>query len=222
MAPLPLSFLTNEISKLSYLPMKALCALPLLAALLTSCGTLPSTTATGAPGSGYLSAFRSTAPAQTEEAPLHARGFWDGDNVQGSPSIVIKRDEQKAYFYKGASLVGMSPVASGKSGHTTPAGKFKISQKHKDHKSSLYGVIRDTTTGQIVNSDADTRKHRAKAGQVFENAPMPYFMRFNGAIGMHVGHLPGYAASHGCVRMPESMASKFFDNVAVGTPVTVQ
>jgi len=124
--------------------------------------------------------------------------------------------------YLGSQLVGMSPISTGKSTHTTPAGAFKITQKSPNHKSSLYGVIRDTATGQVVNADADTRKHRAKAGQVFENAPMPYFMRFNGAIGMHVGHLPGYAASHGCVRLPEKMAQTFFENVKIGTPVIVQ
>jgi len=127
-----------------------------------------------------------------------------------------------SYFYKGSQLVGVSPISTGKSTHTTPPGRFKISQKSADHKSSLYGVIRDKATGLIVNSDADTRKHRAKAGQVFENAPMPYFMRFNSGIGMHVGHLPGYAASHGCVRMPEEMAVKFFENVKIGTPVIVK
>jgi lipoprotein-anchoring transpeptidase ErfK/SrfK len=51
---------------------------------------------------------------------------------------------------------------------------------------------------------------------------MPYFMRFNGAVGMHTGYLPGYAASHGCVRMPHHMAGKFFDNVEVGTLVIVE
>jgi len=198
--------------------MKILSALPLLAALLTSCSDLASTAGMGP---GYLNAFRTSAPIQ-ETTPIHARGFWDGDGEVGPASIVIKRSEQKAYFYKGQQLVGMSPIATGKSTHTTPAGRFKITQKSPNHKSSLYGVIRDTSTGQVVNADADTRKHRAGPGQVFENAPMPYFMRFNGAIGMHVGHLPGYAASHGCVRMPEPMAKKFFENAQIGTPVTVK
>ncbi|MDB4729418.1 L,D-transpeptidase family protein [Akkermansiaceae bacterium] len=198
--------------------MKILVALPLLAALLSSCGPVATT---GGSSNGYLTAFRTAAAPQDEE-PLHARGFWDGDGEEGPSSITIMRDEQKAYFYKGKQLDGMSPIATGKSTHTTPAGSFEISQKSPDHKSSLYGVIRDTTTGEVVNGDADTRKHRAKAGQVFENAPMPYFMRFNGGIGMHVGHLPGYAASHGCVRMPEPMAKKFFENVKIGTPVIVE
>jgi lipoprotein-anchoring transpeptidase ErfK/SrfK len=50
---------------------------------------------------------------------------------------------------------------------------------------------------------------------------MPYFMRVTGGIGMHEGFLPGYAASHGCIRMPGFMAERFFENVSVGTPVTV-
>ena len=58
-------------------------------------------------------------------------------------------------------------------------------------------------------------------GGKFVPAPMPYFMRFNGADGMHAGYLPGYPASHGCVRMPQQYAIAFFNAVEVGTPVTV-
>ncbi len=172
-------------------------------------------------GPGYLAAFRNGVP-DSKKLFEHQRGYWDGENVQGAPMIRIKRDEQKAYFYKGPELVGVSPIATGKTTHTTPPGSFKITQKNMDHKSSLYGVMRNKATGQIVNDDADTRKHRPGPGEIFEPAPMPYFMRFNGGVGMHVGHLPGYAASHGCVRMPEPMAIKFFENVEIGTPVIVE
>jgi lipoprotein-anchoring transpeptidase ErfK/SrfK len=51
---------------------------------------------------------------------------------------------------------------------------------------------------------------------------MHHFMRFTGGIGMHEGFLPGYPASHGCVRMPGHMAAIFYHNVAIGTPVTVR
>jgi lipoprotein-anchoring transpeptidase ErfK/SrfK len=51
---------------------------------------------------------------------------------------------------------------------------------------------------------------------------MFYFMRFTRGIGMHAGYLPGYAASHGCVRMPQEMAQTFYHNVEIGTPVTVR
>ena len=50
---------------------------------------------------------------------------------------------------------------------------------------------------------------------------MPYYMEFSSAIGMHAGYLPGYPASHGCVRMPRDLAATFFERVQVGTPVTV-
>lgn len=173
------------------------------------------------PGPGYLTAFRQGGP-QRDELLEHQRGYWDGHNVSGPPSIRIRREEQKAYFFKGKELVGVSPIATGKTTHTTPAGSFKIIQKSKDHQSSLYGVIKNRATGEIVNDDADTRRDRPGPGEFFEPAPMPYFMRFTGGVGMHVGHLPGYAASHGCVRMPEPMAKKFFENVEIGTPVIVE
>jgi lipoprotein-anchoring transpeptidase ErfK/SrfK len=50
---------------------------------------------------------------------------------------------------------------------------------------------------------------------------MPYFMRIHGGVGMHAGFLPGFPASHGCIRMPERMAQIFFANVSHGTPVRV-
>lgn len=148
--------------------------------------------------------------------------YWDGDGVNGSPLIKINRREQKAYFYKSGILVGVSKISSGKEDSGTPAGSYKIAEKSKDHKSSLYGVIKDKTTGETVNDSADIRVDKPAAGQAFYNAPMPYFMRFNGAVGMHTGYLPGYAASHGCVRMPHHMARKFFNNVEVGTLVIVE
>jgi len=58
-------------------------------------------------------------------------------------------------------------------------------------------------------------------GGKFIPVPMHYFMRLVGADGMHAGYLPGYPASHGCVRMPEQYAIAFFNSVSVGTPVTV-
>ncbi len=57
--------------------------------------------------------------------------------------------------------------------------------------------------------------------QVFQGAPMPFFMRITGGVGMHEGYLPGYPASHGCIRMPGKMAEIFFTNVDVGTPVAI-
>lgn len=149
-------------------------------------------------------------------------GYWDGDGITGTPLIKINIDQQKAYFYKGNQLVGQTPISSGSENHKTPRGTYKVTEKDIDHTSSLYGVIKDNATGAVVNADADTRKHKAKAGQTFVHAPMLNFLRFNGAIGMHTGHLPGYPASHGCVRLPHHMASKFYEHAKYGTKVIVE
>jgi hypothetical protein len=180
------------------------------------------------PGSDYLAGVgpihRPTSGGPHHPAPAIPDdvSYWDGDGVSGSPLIKVKRGEQKAYFYKSGVLVGVSRISSGKESTGTRAGTFKISQKSKHHKSSLYGVIKDKATGQTINDNADVRVDKPAPGQVFYHAPMPNFMRFDGGIGMHTGYLPGYAASHGCVRMPHHMSEKFFDNVQVGTPVIVE
>lgn len=176
----------------------------------------------GAVGTQYLAGYGPAASNQAGNTGYNPQGYWDGDGVQGAAKIKIVRSEQKAYFYKGDKLVGVSPISSGDESHGTPRGRFKVTQKSKDHASSLYGVIKNRATGEVINKDADTRKHKAGAGEVFVHAPMPNFLRFNGAIGMHTGYLPGYAASHGCVRLPDFMAQKFFENASIGTPVIVE
>lgn len=148
--------------------------------------------------------------------------YWAGDGVSGSPSITIDLSQQKAFFYKDRQLVGVSRISTGKEGHDTPAGTYKITQKNRNHRSNLYGIIEDTTTGKVINDDADSRVDVVPPGCKFVGAPMWNFMRFSGGIGMHTGYLPGYNASHGCVRMPDKMARKFFEHSKVGTPVIVE
>jgi lipoprotein-anchoring transpeptidase ErfK/SrfK len=77
-------------------------------------------------------------------------------------------------------------------------------------------------SGTVVMANIDVTKDKQPAGTRFEGSKMHHFMRFVGGIGMHEGFLPGYPASHGCVRMPGHMAATFYHNVAIGTPVTVR
>lgn len=146
--------------------------------------------------------------------------YWDGDGVAGSPSITIDLGEQKAFFYKSNRLVGVSMISSGREGYSTPAGSFKIIQKNKDHVSNLYGDYVDGS-GNVVVANVGVKKDPKPPGALFRGAPMPYFMRIHGGVGMHAGFLPGFPASHGCIRMPERMAEIFFANVSHGTPVRV-
>ncbi len=148
--------------------------------------------------------------------------YWDGNGAPGSPLIKINRSQQKAFFYKGGVLVGISRISSGKEDHGTPAGNYKITKKDIDHVSSVYGVFKSKATGMTTNDNVDIRVDKIPPGEVFYNAPMPNFMEVMSGIGMHTGYLPGYAASHGCIRMPHQMSSHFFENVKVGTPVIIE
>ncbi len=180
-------------------------------------------------GSGYMQGVGKPSHRPNDNGPHHSRSaipddvsFWDGDGVAGSASIRINRKEQKAFFYKGNTLVGVSRISSGNEDNATPPGRYRITQKSKDHKSSLYGAFKDKETGITTNKDVDTRIDKPAPNEEFHGAPMPNFMRFNQGIGMHTGYLPGYADSHGCIRMPHHMSEKFFENVVVGTPVIVE
>ena len=134
-------------------------------------------------------------------------------------SVEIDLEAQTAYLLQNGRPVLATPISSGRYGHLTDRGTFKILEKERSHYSSMYGKIVDSRGNTIVaDADADMR---VPPGGKFIPAPMHYFMRFNGADGMHAGYLPGYPASHGCVRMPQEYAVALFNSVSVGTPVTV-
>lgn len=96
--------------------------------------------------------------------------------------IVAVLDIQRIYVFDGGTLVAFSTISSGKKGHATPTGSFKILQKNVDHKSNLYN-----------------------------DAPMPYMQRLTwDGIALHAGHIPGYPASHGCLRLPLAFAKSLY------------
>ena len=140
-------------------------------------------------------------------------------SLRAQTAVEIDLQQQTAYLVKNGAVVLATPIASGRYGHLTPAGSFTILDKERNHYSSMYGKIVDSRGNTIVaDADADMR---VPPGGRFIPAPMRYFMRFQGANGMHAGYLPGYPASHGCVRLPEENAIAFFNSIEVGTPVTV-
>ena len=153
-------------------------------------------------------------------APVDNVSYWDGEGVPGKPSIKISLGEQRAYFYRSGQLVGISQLSTGREGLDTPAGQYKITQKDVEHASSRYGDYVDADDNVVV-PNIDNEKDKKPPGTHYKGAPMPYFMRIVGGVGMHAGYLPGYPASHGCIRMPEFMAEDFFNNVEIGTPVTI-
>jgi len=114
------------------------------------------------------------------------------DPTGNQAHVIISLGKQTATLKENGEVVMTSPVSTGKRGHRTPTGKYVITNKHRHWNSTLYG------------------------------SSMPYFMRFScGSFGMHVGQLPGYPASHGCIRMPWSKAKAFFGKLPVGTRVDI-
>jgi len=148
-------------------------------------------------------------------------GWWDDSGAHGDARIVVHLSEQKAYFYKGKRLIGESTVSTGKKGFSTPPGHYSIVSKDKHHFSSEFGDYVDRD-GNVVVSNIDVRKDRQPKGTHFDPAKMPYCMHFNGGYAMHQGYVPPYAASHGCIRLPEGMAERFYNNAPVGTSMTVK
>jgi hypothetical protein len=160
-------------------------------------------------------------PTSNAPAPTPPQGYWNGDGVAGSPKIVVSISDQRAYFYKGKHLVGESTVSTGKPGFGTPPGYYTVLWKHADHVSSVFGDYVDDF-GNVVKSNIDSRKDSKPPGSHYDGARMPFAMFFRGGYAMHQGYVPPYAASHGCIRLPQSMAETFFNASPPGTPVIVK
>ncbi len=106
--------------------------------------------------------------------------------------VVINLSRQRAELLRNGELVDSTSVSTGRKGYTTPSGTFVITNKHTSWTSTIYKV------------------------------PMPWFMRLScGSIGLHAGNVPGYPASHGCIRLPHSKAKAFFAEMRVGDLVEI-
>ncbi len=135
--------------------------------------------------------------------------------------VIVSLTKQRAYLMTGDEIAIDSPISSGKRGHTSPNGSFSVLEKDKDHRSNIYGDYVDSK-GRTVRGGISSQIDSAPSGTHYVGASMKWFMRLtSGGVGMHVGILPGYPASHGCIRMPEPAAAQFYSHVKVGTPVRV-
>lgn len=135
--------------------------------------------------------------------------------------VIVSLAKQRAYLLAGDQIAIDTPISSGKRVGMTPSGKFSVLEKDKDHRSSVYGDFKDAS-GRTVRSGISVRIDSAPSGTHYVGAPMLWFMRLTGdGVGMHIGILPGYPASHGCIRMPAQSAEMFYNRVKIGTPVEV-
>lgn len=161
---------------------------------------------------GLLTGCNTVSDLVVSNLPSHHRG---------RTSIVIRLRQQEAYLFKGKAEVASSRISTGREGHNTPMGRFRVIRKDEDHRSSRYGYYADDW-GRAVKENVDVFKDRKPKGTHFVGASMPYFLEFSPGYGLHAGYLPGFPASHGCVRMPYWKARQFFKEAGIGTAVTVK
>jgi lipoprotein-anchoring transpeptidase ErfK/SrfK len=188
-------------------------ALPVLAGLvLTSCQIL------NAPPKA-LPPLDAKAKTEPKKSSLYE---WKGADLTGPMAVKIDLSEQKAQFTRGGKPAGWTYVATGTSNHRTPTGSFRVSEKVQDKHSTSWGRVVNSS-GNTVSSNAKNGSAAVPKGGRFVGAPMPFWMRVNGAIGMHAGPIPypGSPASHGCIRLPRDMAEILYGVVVVGTPVRI-
>lgn len=175
----------------------------------------------GQPKSG-LQPMRSAVDLIKKQAPLQVNEPLLAKISSDDVHIVVSLAKQRAYLMTGDQIVIDSPISSGKRGHSSPSGSMTILEKDPNHHSTLYGDFVDAA-GRIVQAGVSMHIDAAPSGTHFQGAAMKWFMRLTGdGVGMHVGILPGYPASHGCIRMPSNGAKLFYDHVKIGTPVEVQ
>jgi lipoprotein-anchoring transpeptidase ErfK/SrfK len=158
-------------------------------------------------------------PVNSSNSPLYV---WHGSGQPGPVRVTIDLSEQKAYIFRNLENVGWSYVATGRSGYRTPTGTFVISEKVINKRSNKYGSIVDAN-GRVLRSNATAGVHSAPGGR-FQGAKMPYWMRLTGnGVGMHAGPIPnpGSPASHGCIRLPYTLAQQLYSVAPSGTRVTI-
>lgn len=153
------------------------------------------------------------------------RDYWRGGALnQYDPAnshVEILLEMQRGRLYINDTIAMDFPVSTGTvDQHDTPRGTFRITEKKREHHSSLYGSFVDAQGNAVKRKVRST--DAAPAGSRFEGTLMEYWMRFNGAIGMHTGKIEREAESHGCVRIPPEACSILFDKLAIGSKVIVK
>lgn len=136
--------------------------------------------------------------------------------------VRISLSKQRAYLMVGDDVYIDTPVSTGKRAGMTPTGTFTVLEKDADHRSSIYGDFVDGR-GRTVRSGISLKVDSAPSGTRYLGAPMKYFCRLTwSGVGFHVGVLPGYPASHGCIRLPADIAPLIYAKVKIGTVAVIE
>jgi hypothetical protein len=149
----------------------------------------------GAENASASAHAQATPPSVLGDEPMAPGQFaWQPQLSPTGPVLVlVDLDAQQLFVYRNGLRIGRSSVSTGKPGFETPSGVFTILQKHREHYSNLY-----------------------------DNAPMPFMQRLTwSGVALHAGKVPGYPASHGCVRLPYAFSELLFGATSTGATVVI-
>ena len=125
--------------------------------------------------------------------PGQSRWLPEAATATGRVSLVVSLPLQRAYVFRGSTLIGITTISSGQPGYDTPVGRFAILEKRVTHRSNLY-----------------------------DDAPMPFMQRLTwDGVALHAGQVMAEPASHGCIRLPRAFAQRLFGMTALGTAVVI-
>ena len=191
-----------------------------LLAVLPSCKTLPVQPPEYAAWKAAHTAFRNT---ESWKKNSYVNETVVAKLRPDSTSLRINLYEQRGQLLHDKIHTAIDfPISSGRRSFPTKPGSYTVIDKKISHSSNLYGKHVDATTGDVLNSDVDTSVDPLPENARYVGSPMPYFLRLtNSGLGLHIGKLPGYPASHGCVRVPRKIMPRVYELVPKGTPVDI-
>lgn len=166
------------------------------AAFMSSCSSIP----TG--GIALASYHQYDRPTKLPKNPANVR-------------VKVSLSKQRTYVMEGNEMLLAMPVSVGAPGTPTPSGNFTIYNKVEKKRANTHGYA---YSGNKVQKTMLSSK---PAGWSFKGTPMPYWCEFKANYGFHTGWIKHHPCTHGCIRMHENLAPKFYRLVKVGTPVSI-
>lgn len=174
---------------------------PLVMIAAVAAFALPSCTNTMG-GSGLAAYHAYDVPTKLPKNPSNVR-------------VKVSLSKQRAYVMEGSTMLMAMPVSVGAPATPTHAGSYTIFNKEQKHRASTHGYA------YSGNSIMQTFLAKKRPGWLFKGTPMPYWCEFSPNYGFHTGWIKHTPCTHGCIRMHENLAPKFFRIVKVGTPVNI-
>ena len=173
-----------------------------LAAALAAAALLPSCSDMNTGGASLAAYHAYDVPTKLPSNPNNVR-------------VKVSLSKQRAYVMEGDKMLLAMPVSTGTPQTPTHPGSYTIFCKEQHHRAATHGYA--YSGSQVKQTFLDKRP----AGWSFKGTPMPYWCEFSPNYGFHTGWLKHYPCTHGCIRMHENLAPKFFRIVKVGTPVNI-